>query len=258
MTHVSALILAGSRPASSETGLSTGPTPKPLIEIAGRPMIAHVVDALSACAAIEDTTVVAQDTGSIRAALGERTDLSFHAGQSSPSASVLTSAEESAYPLLVTTADHPLLQAELVTEFIHAAAKTGADVVVGVVTRDRFAAQYPRAKRTWLTFRDDAVTGANLFYLARPKALAVVRKWREVEQDRKKGRAILSAFGPRLALGTLFRVYTFDRALEIAGKRLGATVAAVRLNDVEAAIDVDKEEDRKQVEAILASRRRSS
>ena len=56
-------------------------------------------------------------------------------------------------PVLVTTADHPLLTAEMLEEFLD---KAGGDLAVAMVERKTMLAQFPDAKRTWLRFSDGA------------------------------------------------------------------------------------------------------
>jgi hypothetical protein len=112
----------------------------------------------------------------------------------------------------------------------------------------------PQAKRTWLTFRGGAYSGANLFGLGSIKALAAVEQWRSVEQDRKKGWRVLAALGPALLLGAVLRLRTLDQSVASMGSRLGMIARAVVLTNPLAAVDVDKPVDHAIVEAILAGR----
>ena len=89
------------------------------------------------------------------------------------------------WPLLVTTADHALLDAATVDEFCNAA--TGADIAIGVVERNALMRRLPGTRRTWIKFRGGAYTGANLFALRSPAVVPAIHLWRSVEQDRKKG-----------------------------------------------------------------------
>jgi hypothetical protein len=156
------------------------------------------------------------------------------------------------FPLLVTTADHALLDPQMVTEFI--AKAEGADVAVGVVERQSLLARLPQTKRTWLAFRGGAYSGANLFAFGSIKALAAIEQWRSVEQDRKKGWRVLGALGPALLLGALLRVRTLDQSIAAVGRRLGLNARAVVLSNPLAAVDVDKPVDHAIVEAILAGK----
>jgi hypothetical protein len=156
------------------------------------------------------------------------------------------------FPMLVTTADHALLDPQMIAEFI--AKAEGADVAVGVVERRSLLARLPQTKRTWLAFRGGAYSGANLFAFGSIKALAAIEQWRSVEQDRKKGWRVLGALGPALLLGAVLRLRTLDQSVAALGRRLGLTARAVVLSNPLAAVDVDKPVDHAIVEAILAGK----
>jgi GTP:adenosylcobinamide-phosphate guanylyltransferase len=152
------------------------------------------------------------------------------------------------WPLLVTTADHALLDVETVDEFI---AYAEGDITVGVVERRTLLKRFPASKRTWLRFRGGAYTGANLFALNSPKAAAAIELWRSVEQDRKKGWRLISLLGPLVLVGTALRLLSIEGALARLGRKLGLDVRAVVLSNPLAGVDVDKAEDHALAEAVL-------
>jgi hypothetical protein len=156
------------------------------------------------------------------------------------------------WPLLVTTADHALLDAASLEEFCVGA--MGADLAIGVVERASLLRRLPQSKRTWLKFRGGAYTGANLFMLAGPQVAPIIELWRSVEQDRKKGWRLVALLGPITLLGVVLRMLTIDAVLARLGRKLGLTVRAVRLSNPLAGVDVDKREDHALAEAIIAGR----
>ena len=72
--------------------------------------------------------------------------------------------------LLVTTADHALLDPAMLEAFLAPAEATGADIAVGLAAAATIMASYPHTKRTYLRFRDGRYSGANLFFLRTPAA----------------------------------------------------------------------------------------
>jgi hypothetical protein len=112
----------------------------------------------------------------------------------------------------------------------------------------------PQTKRTWLRFRGGAYSGANLFALASAEASAAISLWRSVEQDRKKGWRLLLALGPAVLIGALLRRLTVHQVLERVGRRLKLRVMAVEMSNPLAAVDVDKAEDHRLVEALIEGR----
>jgi len=155
-----------------------------------------------------------------------------------------------AFPVLVTTADHALLDPAMIAEFTSKAA--GADLAIGVVEHSPMLARFPQAKRTWVSFRGGSYSGANLFAFGSSKALPAVELWRSVEQKRKKGWRVLAALGPVLLLGAVFRLRTLQQSVDSIGRKLGLSIRIVEMSNPAAAIDVDKPEDHALVESILA------
>src|SRR5262249_14691541 len=145
------------------------------------------------------------------------------------------------WPILVTTADHALLDSTTIDEFC--AGADGVDVTIGVVERSNLIRRFPDAKRTWLKFRGGAFTGANLFALNSPAVAPAIELWRSVEQDRKKAWRIVSVLGPHVLIAVALRLVSIDAVLAQLGARLGLTIRAVRLANPLAGIDVDKAED---------------
>ncbi len=252
---VSALLLAGSRPKADERGLGRGDLPKALLEVDGEPMIARVARNLLASERVGDIRIVAQDAAALIARAGIDTARVLPGTGGASASLAVNDALGKDWPYLVVTADHALLTPAIIEEFAGRALQSGADLCVGVVSRDVLQARFPHSRRTWLKFRGGAYTGANLFFLANDRVRGALEIWKTVEQQRKKGRAIVGAFGPLLLAGAGLRLLTLDQAIAAAGRKVGCTAAAISLSEAEAAIDVDTQEDLILVERILRMRR---
>ena len=132
-------------------------------------------------------------------------------------------------PLLVTTGDHPLLTPEIVAHFCAAARATGADLVAGLASAAAIRTAYPDAQRTYLRFRDERYSGANLFAVLKPEGRRAVAFWRRVEQERKRPWRLVRAFGWQPLLAYLLGRLTLDDAMARASNVIGARLAAVVL-----------------------------
>ncbi len=217
-------------------------------------MVTRVIRTLATTPDIARIVVLVQEPEALRAAVeagGPATLITSLRGISE-SILAVAGAEAAPWPVLVTTADHPLLTPAFITAFLEASG--GCDVAVGMVERQVMLASYPANKRTWLKFRDGHWSGANLFALRGDAARGALTLWAEAEQDRKKAWKLFLHFGPWLAFRAITRTIGLNNALEIAGRRLGLSARIVPLADAEAAIDVDKVSDHEQAEAILAAR----
>lgn len=259
MTQVTALLLAGSRPGTDPLAQAAGVPVKPLAPVAGEPMINRPARALLAHPGIARLLILTQQPDLYAAHpatawLADHPDVRFHPSGAGIASTLMDMLDRSdaPYPLLVTTADHVLLDGAMLDQFIAEAA--GADIAVAMVERATLLARYPQSRRTWLKFRDGWWSGANLFWFGSGRARAVIALWQEVEQDRKKGWKILAAFGPVALLGALSRILTLRGGIARMGRRFGLTARLVAMARPEACIDADKVEDVALIEQILAMR----
>lgn len=257
-TSVTAVLLAGSRPGGDPMAQAANVPTKALVPVAGRAMADHVARTLHGHPRIGRIVVLAQSIDALAdhpqtAWMAQADDVELRVSGAGISQSLLDLIDTGeALPLLVTTADNVLLSATMIDDFVDSA--TGADVAVAMVERSVLMAAYPQSRRTWLKFRGGWWSGANLFWLGTPCARSAVAFWRGVEQDRKKGWKIVSAFGPLLLLGAAMRLLTLPAALARAGRRLGVDARLVPMRAPEACIDVDKPADLELVETILRER----
>jgi HAD superfamily phosphoserine phosphatase-like hydrolase len=260
-----AVVLAGMRPEGDPVADFFGCDCKALTPLRGRPMIQHVVEALGAVKAVERIVLVgnAPERFAPLAAEIARANprvsidvMKAAAGSISDSVRRVLDTVGENQPLLITTGDAPLLTPAIVEEFTRAAsAKPG--IAIGMVEREIVRRAYPDTVRTYLPFRDTAVSGANLFALGGRDVRRALEFWKAIEQDRKRVWKFLAAFGPANLAGMALRRFTLDQALERAGRVMGCAVRAVRLPVAEAAMDVDSVQDFFLAERILESRARA-
>ncbi len=156
------------------------------------------------------------------------------------------------YPFLITTADNVLLDERTIGAMVDAAA--GADVAAGLVERRTLLAAYPESERTWLPFRNESFSGANLFWIGSPEARPLIALWQGIEQSRKRRWRVVGAFGPLLLLAAVLRLLTLRQAFDRIGRRYKLKITPVVLPFPEACIDVDKPGDHALVTAILERR----
>ncbi len=254
-----ALVLAGRRAGVDSLAGTTGISHKCLVEIAGEPMILRVIRALRADPRF-NTIAVSIDDPAVLERHGELRDLvrsgaiTLHASRPSPSASVLDyySSLARGTRLLVTTADHALLTPDMVAWFWSRAERTAADVVVGMVSGERFRIRFPERKRTWIRFRDASYGGANLFAFRGARAAAAAAFWVKAEKHRKRPWRLVGMFGVRNLVLFLTRRLDLRSALDRASGRIGARVAAVEMPFARAAVDVDKPDDLDLASRILS------
>lgn len=255
-----ALVLAASRGADDPVARHAGHPNKVFVPVHGRPMLAWVVRALQASPSVARIAVSIDDPSwletvpELAAAVRDGALVVLPAG-ASPSASVAAAlrALDDPFPVLLATADHPLLTPDMIEHFCRAL-PADCDIAVAVARAEVIRRSYPDSVRTYWRFSDGRFSGCNLYVLRTSAALRAVSFWSGVERHRKRPWRLALAVGPvtlvRLALGTL----TLDAALRRLSGLIGAAARAVELPFAEAAIDVDKPGDLVLAEAILSRR----
>lgn len=223
---------------------------KALIEIAGTPMIARVVAALRASPSVGRIVIAAQQVEALRAVLPETDRIVLREAEATPARTVGAILAETGAPLLVTTADHPLLTAEMVESFV-AGLPAGADAAAGLARAEIIRRELPQTRRTWLRFADGDYSGCNLFLLSTPTASNAVAFWQRLEARRKSPWRMALLAGPVTLLLYASRRATLATILRRLGRRAGARLAAIDLPFARAAVDVDKPADLALVQTLL-------
>lgn len=252
---VSVLILAGQRAGVVDPLLvDAGVKWKALLPILGKPMTEYVLAALDASDSLVKPYWV---SGLDKSLIG--TGLNQSPSEGGPASSVVVAAEAGLpYPFMVTTCDHPLLSSDMVNNFLRDSIASRADFTLGLATKDIIQPAYPDVKRTYLKFKDQHVSGCNLFYVANEKGLEAIKFWRAAQHDRKKPIKLAR----RLGIGMLFKYITggltLKTAFDYASKSLNINAKPIILPYAEAAIDVDKPSDLELVTEILSRRNTGS
>jgi GTP:adenosylcobinamide-phosphate guanylyltransferase len=259
-----AVVLAGRRSGADPLAEAAGAPHRALLEIGGEPMLLRVVRRLLGRPGLE-RVVVNIDRPDLLDALpawSARVDagrVDVLPSTDSPSRSVLESLDAAgldAGPVLVTTADHALLDDAMLDAFLTRAAASPADLLLALVPRTAIVQRFPEARRTYLRFRDEAYSGANLFLFRTPTARRAALFWQRVEHERKRPWRLARAFGLANLLRFVSRRLDLAEAMARASEVVGAQIEAIPLPIAEAAVDVDKIEDLQLVRAILGEAER--
>ena len=245
-----ALILAGTRPGGDVLADKLGVAHKALIEIDGEPILQRVIRALQSAGM--NRVLVSCDESPV-ALLASKLGAEVIAPRRGPSASVAAAFEAIGAPLVVTTSDHALLQADWIRELIMG---TPHEADLSIMLAERAAVQkaIPGSRRTYLRFADGNWSGCNLFFLQSPNAARALATWSMVEAHRKRPWRIAAKLGVRTLLGMALGKLTLAEGLSRLGRRIGVNAAMVSASDGLAAVDVDKVGDLEAVEQVLARR----
>ncbi|HEV7658452.1 MAG TPA: NTP transferase domain-containing protein [Allosphingosinicella sp.] len=223
-------------PLAAEAGV----THKCLVPIGGRPLLAHVLAALSEVEGIESIRISVEPGADdslrpIVAASGRPAQ--FVASADNIADSVYAAMMGTNGPVVITTADNVLLTPAAVRQIMDRLAG-GDDAVVALARKEAVLAAHPQGQRRFYKFRDGEVSNCNLYGLSQ-RGLGLAETFREGGQFAKNPMRIARAFGFLNLLLLRFGLVSLDKAMKRLGKRFKVRASAVVLADGAHAIDVD-------------------
>jgi GTP:adenosylcobinamide-phosphate guanylyltransferase len=253
----SILILAGRRPGAVDPlAEAHGVADKCLVPVAGRPMIAHVLESAagSSAARIFVSTHHAALLDDLKndpviASLGPR--LVIVPAADNLADSVLSVAGVASFPLLVTTADNCLLTPATIAEIEAEADRLGAEAGVTLARREDVLAVHPEGQRRFYEFSDVAVSNCNAYWIGHPNALRAAEAFRGGGQFVKKPLRVMQAFGLVNLLRFRFGLGPIHHIFARISRRLKVEVAPLLIGDGATAIDVDNDRSLAVTEALM-------
>lgn len=217
--------------------------PKAMLKLAGKPMVQWVLDALNGAETIQKIGVVGLDE---RHGLRSTKPLTFIPDQGDLLYNTLAGlswareVDPDARYALFCSADIPAITAEAVEWRVQAAMERAPfDMDYAVVERTTMEARFPRSNRSYVTFRDAQVCGADMNLLRVDMA---VRQdfWRKIGRARKSAWRQAAVFGVDMLMLLLLRRLTLAQAEKRASQRLGL-IGHLQISPYpELAMDVDK------------------
>jgi GTP:adenosylcobinamide-phosphate guanylyltransferase len=237
------VILAAQRdglldPLAAEAGV----THKGLVPIGGRPLLAHVLQALAGVDGIASVRIAVepgaeQKLSDIAAASG--LPVRFVAAAATITDSVYLAAADAEGPVVITTADNVLLTPAAVRQLADKLLG-GDDAVVALARKEDVLSAHPEGQRRFYKFRDGEFSNCNLYGLS-SRGLKMAETFREGGQFAKNPMRIGRAFGFLNLIILRYGLVSLDRAMRRLSRRFGVRASALVLADGAHAIDVDNE-----------------
>lgn len=239
-----AIVIAGGKPEVDEPLYEeTQGGFKALLDVAGKPMVQWVLDALNDAAHIEhvviiglpaDSPIQCSKAVSFIPTQGDMVD-NVRGGV----AEVLKANPASA-KVVIASADIPGINAEMVDWLVTESERDDLDVYYNLIPRSIMEARYPTSKRSYTHLKDHEVCGGDMNVLATRMVTSNMDIWDKLVAARKNPfkQAALIGFDTLFLL--LIRAITLDRAAELVTKRLNITGRAILCPYAEVGMDVDK------------------
>jgi GTP:adenosylcobinamide-phosphate guanylyltransferase len=239
-----ALVAAGGIPEEGEPLYEfTQGKPKALLEVAGKPMIQWVLDALAGSEKIDGIVVIGLDeTESVQcekitAYVPNQGGLLENAR-----AGMLKVLElrPDAKQVVVASSDIPAITSEMVDWMVDNSKDSDLDLHYHVVTREVMEKRYPQSNRSYIRLKDLEVCGGDMNVVRAMAVTANEERLERIIESRKSifRQAALIGYGTLLLL--LLGRLDVDGAIERVTKRMDITGKVVLNPYAEIAMDADK------------------
>lgn len=228
---------------------------KGLLPVAGRPMVAWVVDALRNSESVVEIAVAVPTAEDLGAWADSVDKLVVSDGSFLDNVLAGVGAFRNDRPTLVTTGDIPALTPEAIDDFVRQSVESGAEFTYPLIRKQDMLDQFPGSVRTFVKLVDGEVTGGNMM-LVNPFLVEKNRAIAQAMFDTRKSalqmaRVIGFRFVIKLALGRLRVGEVEDKLAEL----LGGPSAAIYTPFASIGADVDKPIDVVVAERVLGDSR---
>ena len=216
---------------------------KALLDIAGKPMIQWVLDALGESETIEQVVVVGLEPDS---GVTCSKPLTFFPNQGSMLANVRAGVNKvvelnpSAELVLIVSSDIPAITAKMVDWAVNTALETEHDLYYSVISREVMEAHYPGSKRSFIKFKDVEVCGADMNVMRCSAVAGNDELWTRLIAARKNAFKQVAIVGYGTLFLLLIRQLTLEAAVPRASKSVGLRGRAILCPYAEMGMDIDK------------------
>ena len=216
---------------------------KALVDIAGKPMIQWVLDALGDAKHVDNVIVIGL---SPKSGITCKKPLHYVSNQGRMLANIVAGVEKSleldpnTEYVIVASSDIPGITSEMVDWLVETCMETKEDIYYGVVPREVMETRYPGSNRTYTKLKDIQLCGADIHITHVSMATEHLDMWEELIGNRKSPlkQAATIGFGTLLKVAT--RSITLNDLVVTVTERLGITGRPIVWDHAEPGMDVDK------------------
>ena len=218
---------------------------KALVDVAGKPMIQWVLDALSDAKLVDNVIIIGL---SPKSGVTCKKPLHYVSNQGRMLANIVAGVEKTleinpkAEYVFVISSDIPGINAGMVDWLIETCMQTKEDIYYGVIPREVMETRYPGSNRTYTKLKDIQLCGADMHisHVSMATEPEHLEMWEELIGNRKSPlkQAATIGFGTLLKVAT--RSITLDDLVATVTKRIGITGRPIIWDHAEPGMDVDK------------------
>src|SRR6266508_1862971 len=213
---------------------------KALIDIAGKPMIQWVLDALSDAKNVDNVIVIGL---SPRSGVTCKKPLHFISNQGRMLANIVAGVNKSLELnksnkyVLISSSDIPTLKPEMVDWLVETCMQTKDDLYYGVCSREVMEKRFPDSKRTYTKLKDIQLCGADINLTHVRMATEHLDLWESLIGSRKSPLKQASMIGLDTFFQVLTRSITLEDLVSKVCRRLGIKGRAIVWPQAEPCMD---------------------
>lgn len=248
-----AIILAGGENSKHLSKFSSQ-SYEAMIEIAGKPMVTFVADALAAAPQVERIFIIGPVKQLVNCDFPKNVILVEGGSTIIETIQLGMKALGHERKVLVVTADIPLLTPVAIDDFLRQCAEVEVDLYYPIVSKDINNQYYPGNKRTYVRFKDGTYTGGNIFLVNPAIVPQCLLAAKELIDNRKNPFKLCCLLGWGFVLGFFIGTLSLDKVKERVAQLLGITGTVIQSPYPELGIDVDKPSDLELVRTTFSFR----
>jgi GTP:adenosylcobinamide-phosphate guanylyltransferase len=239
-----AILTAGGIPQPNDPlyAYSNGDS-KALIDVAGKPMVQWVLDALGEAKHVDNVIMIGL---SAKSKLTCKKPMHYVSNQGRMLANIVTGVNKSLelnrnnkYVLIVSS-DIPALKGEMVDWLVSTCMQTKDDLYYGVCPREVMEKRFPDSKRTYTGLKDMEVCGADINVTHVSMATEHLDTWEALINNRKNPFKQAAILGWDTLFKIVTRQFTLEEMVQRASERIGIKGRAIIWPYAEGAMDIDK------------------
>jgi GTP:adenosylcobinamide-phosphate guanylyltransferase len=216
---------------------------KALIDVAGKPMVQWVLDALNNSTKVDNIILIGV---SAKSGLTSTKPVHYVSNQGRMLANIVAGVnkaleinKKTEYVLIVSS-DIPGVKGEMVDWLVDTAMQTKDDLYYGICPQDVMEARYPESKRTYTKLKDMQVCGADMNVIHVSMATTRLDVWEQLIGSRKSPLRSAAVIGLDILFKLATRQIAMQELVEKASARIGIKGRAIIWSQAEPCMDVDK------------------
>lgn len=230
---------------------------KAMLDIAGKPMVQWVLDALCGSSKVDNVIIIGMSPKN-GLSCSKPTHYLPNAGRML--ANIVAGVNKSlelnpkTERVLIVSSDIPALTSEMVDWLVDQIETDPADLYYGVIPREKMEARFPDSRRTWTHLKGLDVCGADINAAHVRMATEHLEMWEALIGNRKSPLRQAAAIGFGTLFMVAFRQITLADLVKRVCERIGIDGRAIIWPWAEAGMDVDKPHQLEIMRADLAKK----